>query len=439
MLDVARIRQDFPILSRRVNGVPLVYLDNAATSQKPESVIRSLVDYYERYNANVHRGVHTLSMEATDAMEEARTKVASFINAESPDCIIWTRGATEALNLVARSWAMEHVKPGDEIVTTAMEHHSNLVPWQQVARERGAQLRFLPIAEDGTLDLSAVDSIIGPRTRLVTVVHMSNSLGTINPVKELGARARAVGAAFLVDGAQSVPHMPVDVQDIDCDFLAFSGHKMLGPTGIGALYARREVLESMEPFLVGGEMVLQVTYEDATWNDLPMRFEAGTPNIAGAIGLGAAIDYLQALGMDQVREHEAQMAGYRTRRLQRAGRRGCLRSAGPREARRGYILPHVRGTCARLRHRLGSAGHRGPHWASLHDAADGNARGGRHGQGQLLHLQHGRGSGHAGGRRERGHEVLPGWLWMISTGSIATPSWTTAVIRGIATELKTRT
>jgi cysteine desulfurase/selenocysteine lyase len=310
MLDVARIRQDFPILSRRVNGVPLVYLDNAATSQKPRSVIRSLVDFYERYNSNVHRGVHTLSMEATDAMEEARTKVASFINAESPNCIIWTRGATEALNLVARSWAMEHVKPGDEIVTTAMEHHSNLVPWQQVARERGAQLRFLPIAEDGTLDLSAVDSIIGPRTRLVTVVHMSNSLGTINPVKELGAKARAVGAAFLVDGAQSVPHMPVDVQDIDCDFMAFSGHKMLGPTGIGALYARREVLERMEPFLVGGEMVLQVTYEDATWNDLPMRFEAGTPNIAGAIGLGAAIDYLQALGMDQVREHEAQITGY---------------------------------------------------------------------------------------------------------------------------------
>lgn len=310
MFDVARVRQDFPILSRKVNGVPLVYLDNAATSQKPESVIRSLVDYYEGYNSNVHRGVHTLSMEATDAMEEARAKVASFINAESPNCIIWTRGATEALNLVARSWAMEHVRPGDEIVTTAMEHHSNLVPWQQVARERGAELRFLPVAEDGTLDLSEVDSIIGPRTRLVTVVHMSNSLGTINPVKELGARARAVGAAFLVDGAQSVPHMPVDVQDIDCDFLAFSGHKMLGPTGIGALYARREVLERMEPFLVGGEMVLQVTYEDATWNDLPMRFEAGTPNVADAIGLGAAIDYLQALGMEQVREHEAQITQY---------------------------------------------------------------------------------------------------------------------------------
>lgn len=310
MFDVARIRQDFPILSRKINGVPLVYLDNAATSQKPESVIRSLVDYYERYNSNVHRGVHTLSMEATDAMEAARAKVAGFINAESPSCIIWTRGATEALNLVARSWALEHVKPGDEIVTTAMEHHSNLIPWQQVARERGAELRFLPVAEDGTLDLADVDSIIGPRTRLVTVVHMSNSLGTINPVKELGAKARAVGAAFLVDGAQSVPHMPVDVQDIDCDFLAFSGHKMLGPTGIGALYARREVLERMEPFLVGGEMVLQVTYEDATWNDLPMRFEAGTPNVADAIGLGAAIDYLQALGMDRVREHEAQITQY---------------------------------------------------------------------------------------------------------------------------------
>ena len=310
MFDVARIRQDFPILSRKVNGVPLVYLDNAATSQKPESVIRSLVDYYEGYNSNVHRGVHTLSMEATDAMEEARAKVASFINAESPNCVIWTRGATEALNLVARSWAMEHVKPGDEIVTTAMEHHSNLIPWQQVARERGAELRFLPVAEDGTLDLSEVDSIIGSRTRLVTVVHMSNSLGTINPVKELGVKARAVGATFLVDGAQSVPHMPVDVQDIDCDFLAFSGHKMLGPTGIGVLYARREVLERMEPFLVGGEMVLQVTYEDATWNDLPMRFEAGTPNVAGAIGLGAAIDYLQAIGMDRVREHEARITQY---------------------------------------------------------------------------------------------------------------------------------
>ena len=309
-LDVAKIRRDFPILSRKVNGVPLVYLDNAATSQKPRSVIQSLVDFYEGYNSNVHRGVHTLSMEATDAMEEARQKVATFVNAESPESIIWTRNATEALNIVAKSWAMEHVKAGDEIVTTAMEHHSNLVPWQQVARERGAELRFLPVAEDGTLDLSGVDSIINPRTRLVTVVHMSNSLGTINPVKELAAKARAVGATFLVDGAQSVPHMKVDVKDIDCDFLALSGHKMLGPTGIGALYARREVLEQMEPFLVGGEMVLEVSYEDARWNDLPMRFEAGTPNVAGAIGLGAAINYLEGLGMDRVREHEVQITKY---------------------------------------------------------------------------------------------------------------------------------
>ena len=309
-LDVARIREDFPILSRKVNGVPLVYLDNAATSQKPRSVIQSLVDYYEGYNSNVHRGVHTLSMEATNAMEEARAKVAAFVNAESPNCIIWTRGTTEAINLVAKGWAMQHVRAGDEIVTTAMEHHSNLVPWQQVARERGAKLRFLPIAEDGSLDLSEVDSIINARTRLLTVVQMSNSLGTINPVKELAARARAVGAKVMVDGAQSVPHMAVDVQDIDCDFLAFSGHKMLGPTGIGALYARHEVLEQMEPMLVGGEMVLEVTYEDATWNDLPMRFEAGTPNVADAIGLGAAIDYLQALGMDQVREHEIELTRY---------------------------------------------------------------------------------------------------------------------------------
>ncbi len=337
MLDTARIRQDFPILSRKVNGVPLVYLDNAATSQKPRSVIRALVDYYERYNSNVHRGVHTLSMEATDAMEEARQKVADFVNAESPSCIIWTRNTTEALNLVAQGWAMEHVAAGERIVTTAMEHHSNLVPWQRVARERGAELRILPLAEDGALDLSDVNSIIDTRTRLVTAVHVSNSLGTINPVKALAARAKEVGAAFLVDGAQSVPHMPVDVQDIGCDFMAFSGHKMLGPTGIGVLYARREALERMEPFLVGGEMVLQVSYEDATWNDLPMRFEAGTPNVADAIGMGAAVDYLNGLGMDRVREHEIQITGYA---LDAFGEIEDLDVFGPADPeKRGGVIP----------------------------------------------------------------------------------------------------
>ena len=310
MLDSKKIREDFPVLSRKVYGKPLVYLDNAATSQKPRAVIEALVDYYETYNANVHRGVHALSMEATDRFEEARQKVATFINAEAPESVIWTRGATESINLVANTWAQEHVQAGDEIAVTQMEHHSNLVPWQKVARDRGATLRFLPLTEDGRLDLAEVDSAINPRTRLVCMVHMSNSLGTINPVKELAARARAVGAAVLVDGAQSVPHMPVDVNDLDCDFLAFSGHKMLGPTGIGALYVKRDVLDEMEPFLLGGEMVLEVWNDRATWNELPMRFEAGTPNIADAIALGTAVDYLNAIGMDAVRQHEMELTEY---------------------------------------------------------------------------------------------------------------------------------
>ena len=310
MLDVKKIRQDFPILSRQVHGKPLVYLDNAATSQKPRSVIDALTDYYEGYNSNVHRGVHTLSMEATDGFEEARQKVADFIKADTPESIVWTRNTTEAINLVANTWARQNIEAGDEIVVTHMEHHSNLVPWQQVAREKGATLRFLPLAADGTLDLTDLDSIINPKTRLLAMVHASNSLGTINPVKELVARAHAVGATVLVDGAQSVPHQPIDVNDLDCDFLAFSGHKMLGPTGIGVLYAKRDVLEGMEPFLTGGEMVLEVSYEDASWNDLPMRFEAGTPNIADAIALGAAVDYLEELGMDNVREHEVQLTDY---------------------------------------------------------------------------------------------------------------------------------
>ena len=310
MLDVKAIRKDFPILEREVYGKPLVYLDNAATSQKPRSVIQALVDYYEGYNSNVHRGVHALSMEATDRYEEARAKVAGFINADSSESIIWTRNTTEGINLVANTWAMDEIKAGDEIVVTQMEHHSNLVPWQKVAREKGASLRILPLTEDGTLDLGQLDSYITPRCKLLAFVHVSNSLGTINPVNELVSRARSVGASVLIDAAQSVPHLPVDVQDLDCDFLAFSGHKMLGPTGIGVLYVKREVLERMEPFLRGGEMVLEVWNDRATWNDLPMRFEAGTPNIADAIALGVAIDYLEALGMDNVREHEIQLTKY---------------------------------------------------------------------------------------------------------------------------------
>ena len=310
MLDVNEVRKDFPILSRKVYGKPLVYLDNAATSQKPRSVIDALTEYYTEYNANVHRGVHSLSMQATDKMEEARQKVADFVGAASPESIIWTRNTTESINLVAYSWAQLHVQPGDEIVTTQMEHHSNLVPWQKVAADRNATLRIIPLTADGRLEPGAVDEAIGPQTRLLAIAHMSNSLGTINPVKELAAKARAVGAAVLVDGAQSVPHLPVDVADIDCDFLAFSGHKMLGPTGIGALYAGPRVVDQMEPFLRGGEMVLEVWNDRATWNDMPMRFEAGTPNIADAIAFGAAIDYLNDLGMDEVRRHEVELTSY---------------------------------------------------------------------------------------------------------------------------------
>ena len=316
MLDSGKIREDFPILSKKVYGKPLVWLDNAATSQKPRSVIQSLVDYYEGYNANVHRGVHALSIESTEAFELARRKVADFIHADDAESIVWTRNTTEAINLVANTWARDNIGAGDEILLTPMEHHSNLVPWQNVAQENGARLKFIPMHEDGTLDLENIDAIFGPRTKLLAIVHVSNSMGTINPVKELAAKAHAVGAAVLVDGAQSVPHMPVDVNDLDCDFLAFSGHKMLGPTGIGVLYAKRDVLEEMDPFLRGGEMVLEVWYDRATWNALPMRFEAGTPNIADAIGLGAAVDYLQALGMENVRQHEIELTGYGLKRLE---------------------------------------------------------------------------------------------------------------------------
>ena len=310
MFDVNEIRKDFPILDRKINGNPLIYMDNAATTQKPKKVIDALVEYYEQYNANVHRGVHTLSMEATEKFEGARNKVANFINAERPESIIWTRNASESLNLVSHSWGNANISEGDEILLTPMEHHSNLVPWQEIAREKGAKIRFIPMHEDGTLDISDIGKVLNHRTKLVSVVHMSNALGTINPVKVLGDYAHSVGAKFLVDGAQSVPHMVTDVQDIKCDFLVFSGHKMMGPTGIGALYVDMETLETMEPIYTGGEMVLEVTYEKASWADLPMRFAAGTPNIADVIALGHAVDYLTFLGMDNVCEYEERLTKY---------------------------------------------------------------------------------------------------------------------------------
>jgi cysteine desulfurase/selenocysteine lyase len=309
-LDVQRIRADFPILRREVNGRTLTYLDNAATSQKPTQVIQSLVDYYERYNSNVHRGVHTLSMEATEAYEDARGKVQRFINAPSPESIIWTRNTSESLNLVAYTWAEANVCAGDEIVTTAMEHHSNIVPWQQLAYRKGATLQIIQETETGRLDMEQAAELITERTKIVAATHMSNVLGTVIDIKALADAAHEVGAVILVDGAQSVPHMPVDVQALDCDFMAFSAHKMLGPTGIGVLYGKPEILEAMPPWMYGGDMILEVTYEDASWNDLPYKFEAGTPNIADAIATGAAVDYLSALGMDRVWEHEQQLTGY---------------------------------------------------------------------------------------------------------------------------------
>ena len=313
--DINRIRRDFPILKREIGGVPLVYLDNAATSQKPVQVIAELTRYYRDHNANVHRGVHTLSVEATELYEGARAKIAAFIGASDQHEIIFTRGTTESINLVAHGWGRKHLQAGDEVVVSEIEHHSNIVPWQMLRDERGIVLKYIPMLPDGTLDLEVARSIIGPKTKLLSITAMSNALGTIVPLQELIPLAKAHGALVLVDGAQSVPHMAVDVQALGIDFLAFSGHKMLGPTGIGALWGRMPILESMDPFMGGGDMILNVTMEQSTWADVPAKFEAGTPNIADAIGLGAAVDYLSALGMDEVRRHEVEITDYALRRL----------------------------------------------------------------------------------------------------------------------------
>jgi len=309
-LDVARIRKDFPILERRVHGKPLVYFDNAATSQKPRQVIDALVRYYEEYNANIHRAVHTLGEEATAAYEGAREKVARFINAPSPESIVFTRNTTEAINLVSYSWGNANIHEGDEILLTEMEHHSDLIPWQRLAAEKGATIRYIGLTEQQTLALDGLENLFEANTKMVAMPHVSNSLGTINPVEKIAREAQQSGVLFLVDGAQGAPHLPVDVQAIGCDFYAFSSHKMLGPTGVGVLYGRRELLEEMDPFLGGGEMIRRVTFEGATWNDLPWKFEAGTPNIADVIAFGAAIDYLSDLGMENVREHEVEITSY---------------------------------------------------------------------------------------------------------------------------------
>lgn len=334
-VDFAAIRADFPIFQQKVHGKPLIYLDSTATTQKPRQVLEAQDHYYRTYNANIHRGVYQIAEEATARYEEAREKVARHINARSTREVIFTRGTTESVNLVAYAWGRKQVGPGDVIVLTEMEHHSNLVPWQILAEERGAKLRFIPITGQGELDLSGLDALLKGPVKLLAVTQMSNVLGTMNPVAELARRAHAAGARILVDGAQGVPHMGVDVREIDCDFLAFSGHKMLGPTGIGVLYGKRELLEAMPPFLGGGEMIREVHLTHSEWNELPWKFEAGTMNIAGAIVLGVAIDYLTQIGYDAIRAHSAELT---ERAMRLLGAIPGIRLYGPPASRRGDIV-----------------------------------------------------------------------------------------------------
>ncbi|MFI5357463.1 MAG: cysteine desulfurase [Opitutales bacterium] len=331
------IRADFPVLHQQVHGRPLVYLDNAATTQKPRSVIDALVHYYEHDNSNVHRGLHALSMRATDGYEGARARLARFLNAADPAEIIFTRGTTEAINVVARTWARAHLRPGDVVLTTEMEHHSNLVPWQEAARASGATLRYVPVLganAEGGLDLAALDLLLTRDVKVFAFTHVSNTLGTINPIAELCRRARAVGAITVIDAAQSAGHLPLDVRALGCDFLALSGHKMCGPTGIGVLYGRRELLDLLAPDETGGGMVVSVTYERATWKPAPERFEAGTPNVADAIALGAACDYLDALGRDRIAAHDAELAALAYRKL---GTLPGIRLLGPTGERSGLV------------------------------------------------------------------------------------------------------
>ncbi|MBC2155098.1 cysteine desulfurase [Listeria innocua] len=310
MIDIQKIRADFPILAQEINEKPLAYLDNAATSQKPKQVIEALTHYYEFDNANVHRGVHTLAARATDAYESARGKVAKFIHAREVAEIIFTRGTTSAINLVVDSYAEANIEAGDEIVISYLEHHSNLIPWQQLAKRKGAVLKYIELEEDGTISVEQAKKTIGEKTKIVALAHVSNVLGTITPIKEIAAIAHQFGAVILVDGAQAVPHMEVDVVDLDADFYAFSGHKMMAPTGIGALYGKRELLDAMEPTEFGGEMIDFVELYDSTWKELPWKFEAGTPIIGGAIALGAAIDYLAEVGLANIHAHEQELASY---------------------------------------------------------------------------------------------------------------------------------
>jgi cysteine desulfurase/selenocysteine lyase len=316
ILDIQAIRKQFPILHQQVNGKPLVYLDNAATSQKPQSVINALTAYYEGYNANIHRGAHYLAAKATDIYEQTRHKIAQFLNAPSSDEIIFTRGTTEGINLVAGTFGRKMIQKGDEIIISAMEHHSNIVPWQMLCEEKEAVLKVIPITENGELILEEYEKLLSEKTKLVSIVHISNALGTINPVKEIIQKAHKVGAKVLVDGAQGAVHLDIDVQDLDCDFYAFSGHKVYAPTGIGALYGKRTILEAIPPYHGGGEMIKEVTFEKTTYNDLPFKFEAGTPNIADVIAFGTALDFVADLGKNNIAAHEQQLLEYGTQKIQ---------------------------------------------------------------------------------------------------------------------------
>ncbi len=347
-LDVARVRAQFPILGRTVHGRPLVYLDSAATTQKPRAVLDALRAYYEERNSNIHRGVHWLSQAATEAFEAARGKVQRFLHAGKSREIVFTRGTTEAINLVSQAWGRKHLGAGDEVLLTGMEHHSNIVPWQMICEERGARVVVAPVTDEGELDWKGFTERLGPRTRMVAAVHVSNSLGTVNPARRIVEAAHAAGALVLLDGAQAAPHVAIDVGALDCDFYAFSGHKLYGPTGIGALYGKEALLEAMPPYQGGGDMIRSVTFEKTTYNVLPWKFEAGTPDIAGAIGLGAAIDFLLSLGREAVEAHEAALLDYATKALGAVEGLRMIGTAREKTAVASFVLegihPHDIGT-----------------------------------------------------------------------------------------------
>ena len=346
--DVYKVRADFPILARKIQGKPLVYLDNAATTQKPQAVIDAIVRYYTAENANIHRGVHTLSELATESYERSRVTVQRFLNAADPREIIFVRGATEGINLVAQTWGRTHVGRGDEILISAMEHHSNIVPWQILCEQQGANLQVAPVNDAGELMLDEFEKLLGPKTKLVAMAHVSNALGTVNPVRKIAEAARRFNARVLLDGAQAAPHMSLDVRAMDCDFYVFSGHKVYAPTGIGILYGKEELLEAMPPYQGGGDMISSVTFEKTLYNRLPYKFEAGTPHISGAIGLGAAIEYLNSIGIERIARHEKQVLAYGTKRLLEIPGLRLIGTAREKEGILSFVLegihPHDVGT-----------------------------------------------------------------------------------------------